>query len=69
MAETQEATGCDGTQEDTTMRATLEATKQSKRTVAVFKEDEMKLIEILKDNELLYNKSLMDYKDPNKSMG
>ena len=51
------------------MRATLEATKQSKRTVAVFKEDEMKLIEILKDNELLYNKSLMDYKDPNKSMG
>ena len=50
------------------MRATQEATKESKRTVAVFKEeDEMTLFEFLKDNELLYNQRLMYYKDPNKT--
>ena len=26
----------------------------------------MKLVEFLQDKELLYNKSLVDYKDPNK---
>ena len=29
-------------------------------------EDELKLVKFLKDNGLLYNKRLMDYKDPNK---
>ena len=29
-------------------------------------EQEKKLIEFLKDNELLYNKHLINYKDPNK---
>ena len=49
------------------MRATHEATKESKRTVVVFKdEDEMKLFEFQKDNELLYNQRLVYYKDPNK---
>ena len=48
------------------MRATEEATEEIKRTTAVFKEDEMKLLEFLRNNELLYNKRLIDYKDPNK---
>ena len=49
------------------MSATQETTEESKRTVAVFKEeDELKPVEFLKDNELLYNKRLMDYKGPNK---
>ena len=56
----------DATQEDTTMRAAQEATQESKRTTVVFEEDKMKLIEFLRDNELLYNKGLMDCKDQNK---
>ena len=61
MEATQEAT-----QEDTTMSATQKAQEERKRTIAVFKEDDMKLIEFLRDSELLYNKRLMDNKDPNK---
>ena len=56
----------EATQENTTMRTTQEATEESKGTIVVFKQDEMKFVELLKDNELLYNKRLMDYKDPNK---
>ena len=29
-------------------------------------EDEIKIVEFLKDNQLLYNKRFMDYKDPQK---
>ena len=63
---TQEAT-MEATQEDITTIGTQEATEESKWTVALFKEeDELKLVEFLKDNELLHNKKLMDSKDPNK---
>ena len=49
------------------METTQEVSEESKRTVAVCnKKDELKLLELLKDKELLYNKTLMDYKDPNK---
>ena len=45
---------------------TQEALEESKRTVLVFnEEDELKLVEFFKDNELLYKRP-MDYKDPNK---
>ena len=45
---------------------TQEASKDSKRTVAVFKEeDELEMVEFLKEYELLYNKRLVNYKDPN----
>ena len=55
------------TQDDTTMRATQEATKESERTIVVFKEeDEMKRVEFLRDNKPVYNNGHMDYKDPNK---
>ena len=49
------------------MEATHEATAEtSKRTIAIFKEDETKPIEFLMYNERLFNKRLMDYKDPIK---
>ena len=49
------------------MEATQQATEESKRTVAVLTEvEKLKQTEFLKDNELLYNKRLMDYEDPNK---
>ena len=51
----------------TTTGVVQEATEESKRTVTAFKEeDEMKLVEFLRDNELLHKKRLMEYKDPNK---
>ena len=67
VAETpQEDTGGEDTQE-ASMEATLEASVESKRTVVVYnEEDELELVEFLNDSELLYNKKLMDYKDPNK---
>ena len=44
------------------------ASEESKRTVSVLnKEDEYKLMEYPTDNELLYNKRLMDYKDRHKN--
>ena len=49
------------------MTATQEAAEESKKTVAMFKEeDEMKLVEFLRDIELLYKKRLMGYKVPNR---
>ena len=81
MPETQEATGGEATEEATmeatqeatmgatqvaTIGATQEGTQERKRMIAIFKEEEMKLIEFLKENELLCNKRLMDYKDTNK---
>ena len=70
---TQEAT-MDATQgatmeaaQQATMEATQEASEESKRVVAVFnKEEELKRVEFLKDNELLHSKRFIDYKDPNK---
>ena len=54
--------------QDTTMMATQEATEESKWIIAVFKEEqEMKLVEFLRDYELLCSKKVMDYKDPNKT--
>ena len=48
------------------MRATQGATKESKKTIAVLKEeDEMRNVEFMRDYELLLNKRLMDYKDQN----
>ena len=58
VAETQEDTGGEATKE-ATMEAIQEASEECKRIDAVFdKEDELKLVEFLKDNELLYNKTL-----------
>ena len=52
---------------DATMEAARDTREKCKRTIAAFKEeDEMKLIEFLRDNELLNNKLLKDYIDPNK---
>ena len=66
---TQEAT-MEATQEpiqEATMDATQEVLEESKKTVAMFNgEDELKPVVFLKDNELLYNKRLIYYKDANK---
>ena len=65
MEETQKVT-MEATKE-ATMEATQKASEKSKRTVAVInKKDELKLVEFLNDNELLYNKKHKYYKDPNK---
>ena len=62
MAETREATG--GETQESAMKATQEVTN---RTIAVVKEEEeMNLLEFLKDNELLYSKRLRSHKDPNR---
>ena len=48
------------TTEEATKEATKLASEESKRTVAVFnQEDGWKLVDFLKENELLYNKRLM----------
>ena len=38
-----------------TIGASQEVTQEGKRMIAVFKEEEMKLNEFLRENELLYN--------------
>ena len=71
MTVAQEATEGEATQtnsmaatQEATMEATQEASEEMKRTVAVFKErDELKLVEFLRDNELLCNKRITDYKN------
>ena len=73
MSET-EALGDEATQEaameatqGAIMEATQEASEESKRTVVVFnEEDELNLMEFLKDNELRCNKRLTGHKDQNK---
>ena len=48
-------------------RKPMKATEDSKRTIAVFKEeDEMKLVDFLKYSEMLNSKRLKDIHDPNK---
>ena len=41
--------------------------EKGKRSAVAFSEEQwITLKDYLKDNELMYNKQLMDYKDPNK---
>ena len=47
--------------QEATMEATQEATQEGKRLIAVFKEEGMKFIKFFRDNELLYNKRLVNY--------
>ena len=46
------------------------ADKRSKKPTVLFSaEEEQKLVDFLHDNEILYNKCLMDYKDRSKREG
>ena len=47
--------------QEATMEATQEATQEGKRLIAVFKEEGMKFIKFFRDNELVYNKRLVNY--------
>ena len=40
--------------------------KRSKKPALLFTAEEQKLMDFLHDNEILYNKRLMDYKDRSK---
>ena len=51
--------------QEATMEATQEASEESKRILAVLKvEDELKPVKFRKNNKLLFNKRLVDHKDP-----
>ena len=64
--DTQDAQAATGTQSGKG-KGKYKADKRSKKPPVLFTaEQEQKIVDFLRDNEILYNKRLMDYKDRSK---